>query len=125
MKFINSNSSNMEEQKMCAANINSKPIENAKENTTSRMLFNHLYEACNILRGPINQDEYKIYIIPLLFFKRISDTYDEETALAEKEYGEDIVDFDEDEIHTFMIPKGCHWEDVRMTTENVGFAIVN
>ena len=44
-----------------------------KENTTSTMLFNHLFEACNILRGPINQDEYKTYVIPILFFKRISD----------------------------------------------------
>ena len=50
--------------------------------TTSTMLFNHLFEACNILRGPINQDEYKTYVIPILFFKRISDTYDEETAQA-------------------------------------------
>lgn len=30
------------------------------ENTTSTMLFNHLFEACNILRGPINQDEYTL-----------------------------------------------------------------
>ncbi|WP_278932814.1 type I restriction-modification system subunit M [Parabacteroides johnsonii] len=110
---------------MCAAKKTSKPAETIAENTTSKMLFNHLYEACNILRGPINQDEYKTYVIPLLFFKRISDTYDEETALAEAEYGEDVVDFDEDELHTFMIPDGCHWEDVRMTSENVGVAIVN
>ena len=110
---------------MCAAKKTTKPAETVAENTTSKMLFNHLYEACNILRGPINQDEYKTYVIPLLFFKRISDTYDEETALAEEQYGEDVVDFDEDELHTFMIPDGCHWEDVRMTSENVGVAIVN
>ena len=95
------------------------------ENTTSTMLFNHLFEACNILRGPINQDEYKTYVIPILFFKRISDTYDEETELAIKEYGEDINDFDEDELHTFLIPEGCHWKDVRVVSENVGLAIVN
>ena len=59
--------------------------------TTSTMLFNHLFEACNILRGPINQDEYKTYVIPILFFKRISDTYDEETAQAIEEYGEDVI----------------------------------
>lgn len=110
---------------MCAAKKITKPAETVAENTTSKMLFNHLYEACNILRGPINQDEYKTYVIPLLFFKRISDTYDEETALAYEEYGEDVADFDEDELHTFMIPDGCHWEDVRMTSENVGVAIVN
>ena len=95
------------------------------ENTTSTMLFNHLFEACNILRGPINQDEYKTYVIPILFFKRISDTYDEETVLAYEEYGEDVADFDEDELHKFIIPEGCHWEDVRVVSENVGLAIVN
>lgn len=58
----------------------------------------HLYEACNILREPINQDEYKTYVIPILFFKRISDTYDEETVFAEEEYGEDIDDFNGDEL---------------------------
>ena len=78
---------------MCAAKKTTKPAETVAENTTSKMLFNHLYEACNILRGPINQDEYKTYVIPLLFFKRISDTYDEETALAYEEYGEDVADF--------------------------------
>ena len=93
--------------------------------TTSTMLFNHLFEACNILRGPINQDEYKTYVIPILFFKRISDTYDEETTRAIKEYGTDIEDFDEDELHTFIIPEGCHWKDVRTVSENVGLAIVN
>lgn len=93
--------------------------------TTSNMLFNHLFEACNILRGPINQDEFKTYVIPLLFFKRVSDTYDEETQLAIEEYGDDVADFDEDEIHKFIIPDGCHWDDVRMNSENVGAAIVN
>lgn len=93
--------------------------------TTSQKLFAHLYEACNILRGPINQDEYKTYVIPILFFKRISDTYDEETILAQEQYGEDVVDFDEDEIHKFIIPAGCHWSDVHEQSENVGVAIVN
>ena len=93
--------------------------------TTSTALFNHLYEACNILRGPINQDSYKTYVIPLLFFKRISDVYDEETQAAIEEYGDDVEDFEEDEIHKFIIPDGCHWEDIRIQSENVGAAIVN
>lgn len=92
---------------------------------TSNALYNHLFEACNILRGPINQDEYKTYVIPLLFFKRVSDTYDEETQLAIEEYGEDVDDFDEDELHKFIIPDGCHWADIREQSENVGSAIVN
>ena len=93
--------------------------------TTANALYNHLYEACNILRGPIDQDDYKSYVIPILFFKRISDVYDEETIDAEQLYGEDIEFYPEEELHTFVIPKGCHWNDVRNTSEDVGKAIVD
>jgi type I restriction enzyme M protein len=93
--------------------------------TTSQELFNHLFEACNILRGPINQDEYKSYVTPILFFKRLSDVYDEETnlALEESNGDEEYAAFPEN--HSFIIPDGCHWNDVRETSENVGTAIVN
>ena len=92
---------------------------------TSQQLFNHLFEACNILRGPINQDEYKSYVTPILFFKRISDVYDEETqdALERSEGDEEYAKFPEN--HSFDIPDGCHWNDVREVSENVGVAIVN
>ncbi len=91
---------------------------------SSKKLFNHLYGACNILRGPINQDEFKSYVTPILFFKRISDVYDEETELALNESGGDEEYAKFDENHRFIIPDGCHWNDVRNTTENVGSAIV-
>lgn len=52
--------------------------------TTANQLYSHLFEACNILRGPIDQDDYKSYVIPILFFKRLSDVYDEEPAENEK-----------------------------------------
>lgn len=96
-----------------------------KEQTTSTQLFNHLYEACNILRGPINQDEYKSYVTPILFFKRISDVYDEETvkALVETEGDAELAAMPE--YHSFAIPEGCHWNDVREKSENVGKAIVD
>lgn len=98
---------------------------NMNELTTSQELFNHLFEACNILRGPINQDEYKSYVTPILFFKRLSDVYDEETqiALEESDGDEEYASFPEN--HSFIIPDGCHWNDVRETSENVGTAIVN
>ena len=93
--------------------------------TTSNRLMSYLFEACNILRGPIDQDDYKSYVIPILFFKRVSDVYDEETAYYEEQYGEDIEFYPEEELHTFIIPKGCHWNDVRNTSEDVGKAIVD
>ena len=92
--------------------------------TTSQQLYNHLFEACNILRGPINQDEYKSYVTPILFFKRISDVYDEETLDALERSGGDEEYASFPENHSFDIPEGCHWQDVREASENVGVAIV-
>lgn len=94
------------------------------EKTTSQELFNHLFEACNILRGPINQDEFKSYVTPILFFKRISDVYDEEYEEALLESGGDKEYAEAEEMHSFVIPAGCHWNDVRSVTQDVGEAIV-
>jgi len=93
--------------------------------TTSQKLFSHLFEACNILRGPINQDEYKSYVTPILFFKRLSDVYDEETQAALEESGGDEEYAGFPENHRFVIPDGCHWQDVREASVDVGVAIVN
>lgn len=95
------------------------------EETTSQKLYSHLFEACNILRGPINQDEYKSYVTPLLFFKRLSDVYDEETAKALNESGGDEEYASFPENHRFVIPDCCHWNDVREQSENIGSSIVN
>ena len=96
-----------------------------EDRTTATKLFNHLYQACNILYGHIGQENFKQYIIPLLFLQRVSDVYDEETAAAEDQYGDDAKLFEPEELHTFIIPEGCEWDDVRKTTENVGQAIVD
>jgi len=38
----------------------------------------HLWESANILRGPVDAADFKTYVFPLLFFKRLSDVHDEE-----------------------------------------------
>lgn len=43
-----------------------KESETNIEETKKNQLFAHLYEACNILRGLINQDEFKDYVTPIL-----------------------------------------------------------
>jgi type I restriction enzyme M protein len=114
----------MMEKAVQAADKDTENAEVSAEETSSQKLFNFLYEDCNILRGPINQDEYKSYVTPILFFKRLSDVYDEEHEKALKESGgdEEFASFDEN--YSFVIPKGCHWNDVRNVTQNVGQAIV-
>ena len=79
-----------------------------------------LWEAANTLRGSaVDRTDWKGYILPLLFFKRISDVWDEEQAEAAELYGDaDPGHFEE--IHRFQVPKGCHWNDVRETAQNLG-----
>lgn len=47
----------------------------------------YLWDAANILRGPVDAADFKTYIFPLLFFKRLSDVYDEEYTVALDESG--------------------------------------
>lgn len=82
-----------------------------------------LWDAANTLRGSaVDRTDWKGYILPLLFFKRISDVWDEEQAEAAELYGDaDPSHFEE--VHRFQVPKGCHWDDVRETAQNVGAAL--
>lgn len=86
-------------------------------------LSNQLWEAANILRGPVDAADFKTYIFPLLFFKRLSDVYDEEysAALVESGGDEEFAHFPEN--HRFQVPDGCHWRDVRATTANIGHVL--
>lgn len=88
---------------------------------TLRELESHLWEAANILRGsPVDRADWKSYILPLLFFKRICDVWDEEHAAMLAEYGEDFQD-----EHRFQVPTGCHWMEVRAAVRHVGTALAN
>ena len=91
---------------------------------TLEELKSYLWNSAVLLRTHIDAGSYKQYIFPLLFFKRISDVYDEECAAILEEYGdEEALDFPEN--HRFAVPKGYHWRDVRSVAENVGVAIIN
>ncbi|MET3525491.1 type I restriction-modification system subunit M [Phenylobacterium koreense] len=82
-----------------------------------------LWEAANILRGSaVDRTDWKGYILPLLFFKRISDVWDEEQVDARETYG-DVDPSLFPEVHRFDLPEGCHWNDVREVAANVGAAL--
>lgn len=86
-------------------------------------LESHLWESANILRGPVDAADFKTYVFPLLFFKRISDVHDEEyqAALTESGGDEEYAKFPQN--YRFQIPEDCHWEDVRTVASNVGQAL--
>jgi type I restriction enzyme M protein len=90
---------------------------------TLQELKSHLWNCAEILRGSaVDRTDWKAYILPLLFFKRICDVWDEETAEAAELFGDaDPVEFPE--VHRFTVPGGCHWRDVRETPANIGAAL--
>lgn len=92
---------------------------------TLARLKSHLWNCAEVLRGSaVDRTDWKAYILPLLFFKRLSDVWDEETRQAQDLYG-DVDPVDYPETHRFEIPAGCHWDDVRATPANVGAALAH
>lgn len=92
---------------------------------TQQELEKYLWGAAKVLRGTIDAGDYKQYIFPLLFFKRICDVYDEEFEQALEESDRDMEYAAFAEHHHFMVPNEAHWNTIRETTTNVGMAIQN
>jgi type I restriction enzyme M protein len=86
-------------------------------------LESYLWGAATLLRGTIDAGEYKAFIFPLLFLKRLSDVYDEEFEIALAESDGDRKYAALPEQHRFQVPSGAHWSDIRSTTTDVGKAI--
>lgn len=84
-------------------------------------LESYLWGAAVLLRNHIDAGAYKQYIFPLLFFKRLNDVYEEESEIAVRENGPEAAEWEE--IHSFNIPHGFHWNDVRNVPMDVGKAI--
>lgn len=90
---------------------------------TQQQLESYLWGAAVLLRGTIDAGDYKQFIFPLLFYKRLCDVYDEETqtALAESSGDEAFAAFPEN--HRFQIPPESHWRETRQVPQNVGPAL--
>lgn len=90
---------------------------------SQQQLESYLWGAATLLRGTIDAGDYKQFIFPLLFFKRLCDVFDEETQAALKESGGDKRYAAGREQHRFQIPADAHWRQVRKEAKNVGAAL--
>jgi type I restriction system adenine methylase HsdM len=101
------------------------PTSKTIQRITDSELQSFLWGSAVLLRGLIDAGDYKGYIFPLIFLKRISDVWDEEQEVALKKYSNDMSLADLPENHRFIIPIGAHWNDIRETTANVGAKIIS
>jgi type I restriction enzyme M protein len=91
---------------------------------SQKELESYLWGAATLLRGLIDASDYKQYIFPLFFFKRLSDVWDEE-------YHEAFEDTQDEGYATatandrFNIPEGAHWNDARDASRDVGRGLLS
>ena len=90
---------------------------------SQQQLESYLWGAAVLLRGTIDAGDYKQFIFPLLFYKRLCDVFDEETKAALGESGGDETFAAYPENHRFQIPPDAHWSAVRQVAKNVGQAL--
>ena len=87
---------------------------------TQQELESYLWGAAVILRGLVDAGDYKQFVFPLIFFKRLSDVWDEDYATALAESKDDRAYATATANDRFVIPDGAHWNDVRATAKDVG-----
>lgn len=78
-----------------------------------------LWKAADILRGAVSPDKYDVYVLPLLFYKRLSDVYVDEYEKALAEFKDEEIAKSE-MFHRVVMPEGCLWEDLRKVSVDVG-----
>ena len=91
---------------------------------SQKELESYLWGGATLLRGLIDASDYKQYIFPLLFFKRLSDVWDEDHREAFEETNDEGYAL-ATANDRFQIPADAHWQDVRTASRNVGRAILN
>lgn len=92
---------------------------------SNKKLEELLWGAAEFLRGQIDASDYKQYVFPLLFYKRLSDVYLEEYNEALELHEGDAEYAAMPMFHRFNIPSEAAWEKVRNTSKNIGEAIQN
>src|SRR5438874_13272778 len=96
---------------------------------TLQQLEAHLWGAANILRGKTAGQDYKNYILSLMFYKRLCDQWeweaDDAIAELERQQGRSFSEpekavFRRRGEHRFKIPPGARWGDVSSASTNIG-----
>jgi len=96
---------------------------------TQQQLEAHLWGAANILRGKTAGQDYKNYILSLMFYKRLCDQWeceaDDAIAELERQQGKPFTEkqkaiFRARGEHRFNIPDGSRWGDVKAASTNLG-----
>src|SRR5438105_7383649 len=98
----------------------------AEEHLDVPTLETWLWDAACAIRGATDAPKFKDFILPLIFYKRLSDVFDDEFAEYVAEYGDEeaaheIIQADHEDalkngrkpIVRFYVPREYHWYAIR------------
>lgn len=95
------------------------PLTDEQGKMNLAQLKQFLWRSADILRGKIDSSDYKKYIFGLLFYKRISDMWDEEYKKVLDEFHDKEI-ARADHNHKFQVPKDCRWYVIQKQAEGIG-----
>ena len=81
-------------------------------------LDNHLFECADIIRNTVDKTDYKDYILPLVFYKTISDTYQDQYEQRLEEYSDEEI-AKRPAFYDFVVPEEYMWDELRSRSTNV------
>jgi type I restriction enzyme M protein len=78
----------------------------------------HLFKCADIIRNTVDKTDYKDFILPLVFYKTISDTYEDQYRQNIDEYGDEEI-ARRPVFYDFVVPEEYSWDELRSQNKNV------
>ncbi|MDB2261832.1 type I restriction-modification system subunit M N-terminal domain-containing protein [Halorubrum ezzemoulense] len=86
-------------------------------------LDSHLFKCADIIRDAVDPTDYKEFILPLVYYKAISDEYEKQYKKNLKKYGEEDLARRPNLYDVPVVPEGYLWDDLRSVSDNVDQAL--
>jgi len=86
-------------------------------------LDSHLFKCADIIRDAVDPTDYKEFILPLVYYKAISDEYEKQFQQNVEKYGDEELARRPNLYDVPVVPEGYLWEDLRAVSDNVDQAL--
>ena len=86
-------------------------------------LENHLFKCADIIRDAVDPTDYKEFILPLVYYKSISDEFEKQYADKLDKYGDEDLARNPDLYDVPVVPDGYLWDDLRAVSDNIDQAL--